>query len=361
MIIGIDVREGIEPHRAGKGEYVYQLVSRLILHNEHQFILLADAPLPTEWRRVNVTAKICSAPAWLWQLWAVGYLEFRRPVEVYFSPTSLIVPALVRHIPVVTAIMDFVSFLFPIRHNAKTVILEKLWMRPALQHSREIIAISECTKQDAIKLFNIKPENITVTYLAAGLLTGRGRPYALPPGKLILAVGTLEPRKNIERLIAAFNRLKPNIPESKLILMGRWGWQNKSIRRAIEESPFKSDIVVISDVEADQKAAVYREAAVLAFPSLYEGFGLPLLEAMTLGVPVVAARTSSIPEVVGDAALLVDPLSVDELTAALSQILQNPAVAEELKHKGQQRAQLFTWDKTATRTLQVLLKAKSNQ
>ncbi len=356
MIIGIDVREGIKTHRAGKGEYVYQLVSRLILRDEHQFVLLADAALPNEWQRANVVAKICPVPAWLWQIWAVGYLELFRPVGVYFSPTSLIVPALVRRVPVITAVMDFVSFLFPARHNFKTVVLEKLWMRPALNISRAIIAISEQTKQDAIKLFKIDPDKISVIYLAAGLSAGAEQPYALPAGKLILAVGTLEPRKNIVRLVAAFDQIKTTILDSRLILMGRWGWQSEGIRQAIEKSPFKSDILVISDVSDTQKIAIYRQAAVLVFPSLYEGFGLPPLEAMTLGVPVVAARTASIPEVVGEAAILIDPLSVTELAEAIERVLQDPILANDLKNKGRQRAQMFDWDKTTEQTLQVLLK-----
>lgn len=358
MIIGIDVREGAKQHRAGKGEYVYQLVSQLILHAEHRFVLFTDTDLPSVWQQPNVEARIYQAPAMFWQLWVVGYLTFLRPVDVYFSPTSLIVPALVRRVPVVVSIMDFVSFLFPVRHNLKTVILEKLWMGLALKAAQAIVAISEQTKQDAIKLFNVNPQKITVTYLAAGLSYGKEQPYVLPAGRLILAVGTLEPRKNIERLVIAFSQIKVAIPDSKLILMGRWGWCREGIERAIAESPVKEDILIISDVKDAQKAAIYQQAAVLVFPSLYEGFGLPLLEAMALGVPVVAAQTSSIPEVVGDAALLIDPLSTVELAQAVIKILQDPELARGLKNKGRQRVQRFTWEKTANQTLQVLLKTK---
>ncbi|MBU1092630.1 glycosyltransferase family 4 protein [Patescibacteria group bacterium] len=353
MIIGIDVREGIKKSRAGKGEYVYQVVSELIKAGQHQFVLFSDQPIPLEWERVNVKTKIwLMHPIW-WQILAWLYLEFVHPIDVYFSPTSLIVPALVRGVPVVTAVMDFVSFLFPVTHNAKSVLLEKMWMRPALACSRRIIAISEATKRDAIKLFKVNPHKIVVTLLAASF-SQQNEPYSLPAGLIILFVGTLEPRKNISLLVEAFNQVRQEVPLAKLVIVGRWGWQSAGLKQTIAQSPYKKDIYILTNIVPEQKKSIYQQAKVLAFPSLYEGFGLPPLEAMSLGVPVVSSNVASLPEVVGDAGILIPPTSKEELSQALKQILTDTSLAEELGRKGQIRAKQFSWEKTAQATLKVL-------
>ncbi|MFA5967363.1 MAG: glycosyltransferase family 1 protein [Patescibacteria group bacterium] len=357
MIIGIDAREGIKDQRAGKGEYVYQLVGRLIQNRQHQFKLFLDADLPLEWKQANVQPIVFKTNALLWQKIMFWYLELWRPVDVYFSPTSLILPALVRRVPVVTAVMDFVSFILPERHKLKALILERIWMRPALRYSQKIIAISEHTKQDAIRLFKVNPAKIAVTPLAPSFGSSE-KPYPLPYTKIILGVGTLEPRKNLERLVAAFNLIKAEVQEATLVLVGRWGWQSDGIKKAIATSPYGKDIHILEDVNNTQKKSIYQQAAVLAFSSLYEGFGLPLLEAMACGTPVVAANTSSVPEVVGEAALLVDPASITELATAIQKVLQDDRLAADLKSKGQAQAQLFSWEATATQTLQVLMETQ---
>jgi len=353
VIIGIDAREGARKNRAGKGEYVYQVVSELIKSGQHKFILFSDQSVPIEWERVNVKTKIWSVHPLLWQILVWLYLDFVRPVGVYFSPTSLIIPALVRGVPVVTAVMDFVSFLFSATHNTKSVLLEKIWMRPALIYSRRIIAISEATKRDAIKLFKIDPHKISVTLLAASF-SGQNEQYPLPTGLIILFVGTLEPRKNLNLLVGAFNQVKQNVPLAKLVLMGRWGWQSTRLKQTIGDSPYKKDIYVLTDIAPEQKRSIYQQAKVLAFPSLYEGFGLPPLEAMSLGVPVVASNIASLPEVVGDAGILISPTSQEELAQALTNILTDDNLAKELSQKGQIRAKQFSWEKTAQNTLKIL-------
>lgn len=353
MIIGVDVREGVKKIRAGKGEYVYQVVSELIKANQHQFVLFSDRSIPSEWEKTNVKTKIWPVQPWLWQVLVWLYLDFARPVGVYFSPTSLIVPALVRGVPVVTAVMDFVSFLFPTTHNAKSVLLEKMWMRPALAYSRIIIAISEATKRDAVRLFKINPQKIRVTLLAASF-SQRNEPYPLPVGSVILFVGTLEPRKNLSLLVTAFNQVKADVPSAELVMVGRWGWQSTGLKQTIAQSSYQKDIHILTEITPEQKQSIYQQAKVLAFPSLYEGFGLPPLEAMSLGIPVVASNTASLPEVIGDAGILISPTSQEELYQALKQVLTNVNLAKELSQKGQARAKQFSWEKTTQNTLKIL-------
>lgn len=353
MKIGIDVREGLKEKRAGKGEYVYQLVTELIRHAEHQFVLFGDNVLPAEWKLANVQEKIWRAPGWLWQGWAVFYLNFGHAVDVYLSTTSVIVPAFVWRTPVVTVLFDFVSFLFPSQHKLKAVLFEKIWMRPAINRSRALLAISQSTKNDAIKLFGVSPDKVTVSYLGPAV-SSKIAPIPLPASPIILFVGTLEPRKNVALLVEAFNQLRTQNVSCSLLLAGGWGWQNEAIKAAIERSPFASDIKVLGYVSEAQKTFLYQHAVVLAFPSRYEGFGMPPLEAMSMGLPVVAANVSSLPEVVGDAGLLISPASVDELTVAIKRVLQDGALRDQLKQRGLEQSRKFNWQRTADVTLGVL-------
>jgi len=354
MIIGIDAREGAKKQRAGKGEYVYQIVSGLIKHNEHQFILFLDRePLP-EWQKENVKFKVFKFPVGAWQIVVFLYLEFLRPVDIYFSTTSIIIPTLIRSVPVVTVLFDFVSFLFPRQHNRKAVILEKLLMKWAVRFSKKLIAISEHTKKDAMKLFRINPNKIFVTHLAPSLNSNNEK-IELTGKNIVLFIGTLEPRKNIVRLVEAFNKLRNNGIKSTLVLIGKWGWRSDAIKQSVENSPFKMDIQILGYIKNANKNSLYKQASVFAFPSLYEGFGLPPLEAMANGVPVVTANTSSLPEVVGDAAVLVNPQNTEEIYQALKKVLTDKDFANVLASKGYSQAQKFAWDSTIKKTLDILI------
>lgn len=358
MIIGIDVREGVKEKRAGKGESVYQLVTQLIKHTEHQFVLFSDRELPPEWRLPHVRAMVWQVSDWRWQILILWQLNAGHLVDIYLSTTSVIAPALTWRTPVVTFIFDFVSFLFPDRHNLKAVWFEKLWMKRALLRSKALLAASESTKKDAIKLFGIDPGKIFVSYLAPAL-TSEVAPVTLPPSPAILFVGTLEPRKNITALVEAFNQLRQKNISCSLVLAGGWGWQSQEIRAAIQRSLYSDDIKVLGYVSEAQKTFLYQHATVLVFPSLYEGFGLPPLEAMSLGLPVVTTNISSLPEVVGEAALLVSPDSIDQLSAALASVLTDQNLRQRLIQAGLVQSQKFSWQNTASVTLGVLTNARA--
>jgi len=353
MIIGIDAREGAKNQRAGKGEYVYQIVSGLIKYGEHQFVLFLDRePLP-EWRKNNVTFVTFKLPSFAWQFIIFLYLEFLRPVDIYFSTTSAIIPALLRSVPTTTTLFDFVSFLFPGRHNRKAVLLEKLWMPLAMRFSRKLIAISGHTKADAVKLFRINPNKINIAL--APSLNNIGEDIKIIGENIILFIGTLEPRKNLVRLIEAFNKLRNNGLNATLVLVGKWGWQNQAIKQAIANSQFKQDIKVLGYLKNINKNSLYKQAKVFAFPTLYEGFGLPPLEAMANGVPVIASNISSLPEVVGDAAILINPKETEEIYMALKKIITNPEIASDLIDKGYIQVKKFSWENTVQKTLDILI------
>jgi glycosyltransferase involved in cell wall biosynthesis len=237
-------------------------------------------------------------------------------------------------------------------------------VQQSLKWTDAILTISESSKKDIVEYLQIPPERIYVTPLASryhvNYLTDElidkvkkdtnydfSQPY-------LLFVSTIEPRKNIDTIISAFNLLKSHykIPHN-LVLIGQKGWNYEPIFQKIERSRWKKNIYHLDYLSDELVALFYARADVFVYPSHYEGFGLPVLEAMTLGAPVVTSNTSALPEVVGDAALLVNPNNVEELADAILRIVDTPQLRDELVKKGKDRANLFFWERTARETLQV--------
>ncbi|PSN16618.1 glycosyl transferase family 1 [filamentous cyanobacterium CCT1] len=231
-------------------------------------------------------------------------------------------------------------------------------VRQCLGWTDLVVTISESSKRDIVELLNVPPERVWVTPLASryaadtqGGFKGMtavdlgDRPY-------ILFVSTLEPRKNVVRLIQAFDWLKTQRQiEHQLVLVGQKGWQFEPIFEAIAASPWRHHIRHLNYLSDAEVAYCYKNADVFAYPSLYEGFGLPVLEAMTLGCPVVTANTASLPEVAGDAALMVDPNNVEELAEALGRVIGDRALRQTMIDRGHQQAAQFSWTRTAKSTL----------
>jgi len=361
MKIAVDFREAARSRRAGKGEYVFELVRAwlpLIKDSQTKLILLThtgqavDLP-PGAWcQRAFGGGLLWHTQVWLW-------LELLRPVDVYFATTSFIIPACLRSLPSVTTIFDFAVW----RHSysqAKTSWLEKLMAGAAFRFSRHLLAISEFTKQEAIKLFQIPADKITVTLMAAA---GQYRPLILDkleiaklrgkynlPDKFILYLGTLEPRKNILGIIEAFQQIKNQISGVKLVLAGSKGWRTNNIIKAAKAE----DIIMTGYVGYRDKPALYNLAKVFVFPSFYEGFGMPPLEAMACGTPTIVSNSASLPEVVGKAAKIIPAQDTGALARTMKEILINPHLQQELSRSGITQAKEFSWRGTAQQTWQIL-------
>lgn len=225
-----------------------------------------------------------------------------------------------------------------------------------------VLTISESSKNDIIKYLNVEPERIYVTHLASRYPANypsiefsdrlkQSIPYDFSK-PYILFVSTIEPRKNINALISVFNYLKEKYKiEHQLVLIGQKGWHHQPIFAAIEGSPWNHHIHHLDYLPDELVALFYSQADVFVYPSYYEGFGLPVLEAMTLGAPVVTSNTSSLPEVAGDAALLVDPNEPIQIVDAILKIIGDAKLREELIQKGKERAKQFSWERTAKETL----------
>lgn len=246
----------------------------------------------------------------------------------------------------------------------------KLWhkivnIRQALMRADKILAVSEFTKAELIRIYELPESKIFVTplgvenstfypNLSEDKLRQTRNIYGLP-GAFYLFIGTIEPRKNITGLIKAFELLDNDMD---LVIAGRRGWKYDSVMELIEQSPKRHRIKYVGYVDEDHKAYLIKLAQCLVWPSFYEGFGLPPLEAMAVGVPVITSQVSSLPETVGDAAILVDPYNVGDIAEAMRQVVSNPTLKADLVNKGFVQAKKFTWQQTAAKTLEVFKSLK---
>jgi glycosyltransferase involved in cell wall biosynthesis len=235
---------------------------------------------------------------------------------------------------------------------------------PALRHAAAVLVPSESTRRDLLDLYKIPGLESKVSVIAEGLppdVPAGPLPAGLEPG-FILAVGTVEPRKNYPRLLAAFRQMRgrhgslpfivngrPGVPQ--LVIAGRPGWAYGDTLQRIGAEP---GVRYLGHVDEPTLSALYEAASVLAFPSLYEGFGLPLLEAMSRGVPAVVGAAGALPELAAGAAIAVEPDDVDAIAGALERLLADPHLRKKLGEEGKRRAESFTWDRAAEQTLEVL-------
>jgi glycosyltransferase involved in cell wall biosynthesis len=263
----------------------------------------------------------------------------------------------------VVTIYDLTALLFPEHHTPGTRELQARKWRFAREKADVVIAISEATKRDIVAHLGIPSHRIHVVCGGAGpafrpiesrqVLEQALAPLQLAPGEYILYVGTIEPRKNLARLVEAYHRACKLAPAPKLVLAGARGWKFEGVFERVETLGLKDAVIFLGQVPADILPALYNGAVAFAYPSLYEGFGLPPLEAMACGVPVIASDTSSLPEVVGDAGVLVDPNDTDALADALAALLNDDEKRAELSARGLARARAFSWEQAARKTLEV--------
>jgi glycosyltransferase involved in cell wall biosynthesis len=264
--------------------------------------------------------------------------------------------------PTVVTVYDLSFLRFPEVFNRANRLYLGTATPPSLRRADRVITISESARQDVIELCNVPPERVTPILLAAD---DRFRPAGQDevrafrarhnvPERFVLYLGTLEPRKNVETLVRAYAMLRARgSDDHKLVLAGPRGWQYEPIFDLVTTLGLSEQVIFPGFVPADEQALWYSSATVFAFPSRYEGFGLPLLEAMACGAPVVSSSASSLPEVVGDAGLLVDPMDVAGLSEALQALLEDEDRRRALAEAGRARASQFSWRRMASETVQV--------
>lgn len=350
MHLVIDAREIGNPQRTGKGLWTEHVVRALIAKGV-SLLLLTDASFPEGFPRPpHVDIRRLRFSGLRWHLEAWGLMR-RLPDAVYLSPTSFIVPFLIGE-QAATAIVvhDMIAFRNE-PHDRKATIIERLTLKRAALSARWIFVLSEATKRDLLARYpEIAPSRVTVVY--AGPVHPADAASPKSSAGAILCPGTLCPRKNQLRLLQAYAQLPEELrSKHPLLLAGGRGWHDDEILAVAHATPNVHRLGYVSDEEMD---LLYGEAAVLALPSLYEGFGLPVLSALQRGIPVLTSNRGSLPEVAGNAAVMVNPEDVSAIRSALLRLLTDDGLRSDLRQKGQEQAKRFSWEKTADLILAAL-------
>jgi glycosyltransferase involved in cell wall biosynthesis len=270
----------------------------------------------------------------------------------------------------VVTIHDLTALLFPKYHTAGTREMQRHVRRFAQKEADVVIAVSEATKRDILTHLKIPAERVCVVQNGVNsafrpieeheTLTRALTPLGLSAGGYILHVGTIEPRKNLVRLVEAYHQVLKMIPPPapKLVLAGDTGWQFQDVFKRVTALELEGEVVFLGKVPTDILPALYNGAVIFAYPSLYEGFGLPPLEAMACGTPVVASNTSALPEVVGNAGALIDPTDTQALADVLASLLNDAERRADLSTRGLARARLFSWKRAAGEMLKIYAMAE---
>ena len=283
---------------------------------------------------------------------------FRAKADLYHF-MGYVVPYNVKG-KVVLTIYDLVVELFPETMEEKNRELLQKEMYRSIKRADHIVTISNSVKSELINILGIDEKSIDVispgvdykvfnTKVSDKENDKIKQKYDLPD-KYILYLGTLEPRKNISNLLKAFTNLKKEKKiEEKLVIAGKKGWNYEQIYKIIYENDIEDEVVFTGYVEENEKPSIYQMAKLFVFPSLYEGFGIPVLEAMASGVPVVTSNISSLPEVVGDAGILADPESIDDIEKSIYKVLSDEKLCSELIERGLEQSRKFTWENSANK------------
>ncbi|MCW1949042.1 MAG: glycosyltransferase family 4 protein [Candidatus Shapirobacteria bacterium] len=372
MIVGIDVSS--VSYQTGVSNYTLNLVRNLVKTDKTNhyklFYSSLRLPLPKEIKDLSINSNVSIyqfrlPPTLLQILWnqlRLIPIEFLIGKCDIFHTSDWTQPPTVSA-KTITTVHDLTPFLHPEWHHPKVINAHRRKMFWAVKKCFCFICVSQNTKSDLIKLFpKIDIQKITVIYEAAENKYGEflklspklqqkkkdviKKQYGLE--NFILAQGTREPRKNLSRLIEAFLKFKQKYPKTKteLAITGKYGWGN-------DISTKNPNVKILGFIPEKDMVALHASAICLAYPSLYEGFGLPIIKSLKVGIPVITSNNSSLKEIAQDCSILVDPTSVDEISKAIEKMVQSQKLRQQLGKKGLETAQQFSWIKTAQQTLQI--------
>jgi glycosyltransferase involved in cell wall biosynthesis len=371
-LITLDVSAAVH-HRAGLGRYAESLTRALVAADRSTALTASPdryALFYNAERGVEPLAGLEHLPT---HTVALGYKPWRMLVcmgQIARAPFNRIIPGAtlfhatehllmpLRGVPTILTVHDLIFRHLPEHHKPLNRWYLNLTMPLYCRRADHVIAVSECTRRDLIAAYGVAPEKISVIHEAANprfrpqspdvVAAVRAR-YGLPP-RYLLFVGTIEPRKNLTRLLAAFEAVYADGLSDGWVVVGKRGWLCDDFFAALERSPAREAVILPGYVPDEDLPAVYAGAQALVFPSLYEGFGLPVLEAMACGAPVVTSTTSSLPEVGGEAALYCDPTDTESMIGVLRQLLQDREMRPALARRGLARATQFSWERAANQT-----------
>jgi len=375
MRIGIDCRTILNPdagERAGVGHYTYHLVRHLIEHDQqNEYVLFFDYRMAREgtqeFTQPNVKIKFFPFSSYgkflpfAYSHMLVSAALLKERLNVFHAPANVF--PLVYPKKTIITVHDLAIFKHP-EWFPSQIFSTRLLVPRSLKRARHIIAVSQSTKCDLQDIFSVPSRKITVIPEAVDTKSlplidqdDDVRSVYKLPAKFLLFIGTIEPRKNLLVLFEAWHRLQQMRPEAvkgaNLVIAGSLGHRGKDIIATIKQRRLNKSIRFLGYVSHNHKIRLIKAAQGFVFPSLYEGFGLPVLEALQLGTPVITSNTSSLPEVAGSAAILIDPTDVDALAMGMRDLLTKPVITKALIKAGKQQAQKFSWANAAAETLKV--------
>lgn len=370
MNIAVNARFLLKDRLEGLGRFSHETIQRLVQqHPEHTFHLYFDRPYDPQFiYGDNVVPHVLFPPARhpylypIWFDWAVAYRLKKDKADVFYSPDGFL--CLRTQVPSLAVIHDLAFEHFPQYVSAAGVKFYKSYFPRYARKAARIATVSEFSKADIVKTYGIAESQIDVVYNGVSeafvpaddttqtdtrIRFSESKPY-------FLYVGALQPRKNIVHLLKAFDRFKAlgDFPH-QLVLAGRDAWQNEEMKQVYESMSFKSEVRFTGRVSESDLIALLGSASALTYLPYFEGFGLPVAEAMRCGTPVITSPVSSLPEVGGDAALYAEPENVDAISLQLQKLASDESLRESLAQKAMIQAQQFTWEKTANLVWKSLL------
>jgi len=376
FLIGIDGNEANLANRVGVNVFAFEVLWGLYhlrkksRAGERYLIFLKQSPFPdlppeTDWWQYEVLGE---GQFWTWTVLVKRlFLKTPKP-DVFFTPSHY-GPAF-SPLPFVVSVMDLGFLRFSAQFTKKDLFQLKYWTKWSVKKASKVIAISEFTKNDVLKTYSLGKDKVIVAY--PGFKREKGEEAGIDrvrekyqiKGDYLLYLGTLKPSKNIVGLVEAYRLLLKNNPKLKvkLVIAGKKGWLYEEIFAKVNNLGLGNQVIFTGFVKDKEVSPLIKGAEVFCIPSFWEGFGFPALEAMDLGVPVVAGKAGSLPEIVGEAGVLVDPYSSKEIARGIEKLLKSKDFREKMIKKGRDRARMFNWvncSKIIKRTLIQVAKNKN--
>ena len=370
-IIAIDANEANVTTRVGISEYAFQILVNLYEFRKenktsYDFVIYLKSlpldvlPKETDWWRYKIVK-----PAKLWT-------QIGLPLNLFLSPKKADVFLTLTHyaprvspIPTIVSVMDLSYLHFPETFKKNDLYQLTKWTEYSVKKAKKVITISNSSKDDIIKYYKVPKNKVNVVHLGLKPLSMKVNSKNLSEfginKKFVLFVGTLQPRKNIERLIEAFSKLPQQLKDYQLVIVGKKGWLFEPILEAPKKYGVEENVLFLDYVSDNDLPNFYSNAEVFVLPSLYEGFGLPVLEAMRYDCPVITSKVSSLPEAGGDAALYFDPENVDDIRDTIQKVLSSDTVRKDMIEKGKVHYKKFTWQKAADEVLSTIKEVVGEQ